>query len=62
LRGYFEAAYIWCDESDYFPESIQDELIHAVSPYQTKSNCKIILSSTSYKPNGLMQRIEQDNT
>jgi hypothetical protein len=39
---------------------VQDELIHAITPYQTKSNCKIILSSTPYKPLGLMQRIEQD--
>ncbi|MGI0034128.1 MAG: hypothetical protein ACRD97_12785 [Nitrososphaeraceae archaeon] len=60
LRGYFSAKYIFVDESDYFPESVQDELIHAISPCQTKSNCKIILSSTPYKPNGLMQRIEQD--
>ncbi len=60
LRGYFSAKYIFVDESDYFPDSIQDELIHAISPYQTKSNCKIILSSTPYKPLGLMQRIEQD--
>jgi len=60
LRGYFSAKYIFVDESDYFPDSIQDELIHAISPYQTKSNAKIILSSTPYKPLGLMQRIEQD--
>ena len=61
LRGYFTAKYIFVDESDYFPDSVQDELIHAITPYQTKSNCKIVLSSTPYKPNGLMQRIEQDN-
>lgn len=60
LRGYFSAKYIFVDESDYFPESVQDELIHAITPYQTKSNCKIILSSTPFKPLGLMQRIEQD--
>jgi len=60
LRGYFSAKYIFVDESDYFPESVQDELIHAITPYQTKSNCKIILSSTPYKPLGLMQRIELD--
>jgi hypothetical protein len=60
LRGYFSAKFIFVDESDYFPESVQDELIHAITPYQTKSNCKIILSSTPYKPMGLMQRIEQD--
>jgi len=60
LRGYFSAKYIFVDESDYFPESVQEELIHAITPYQTKSNCKIILASTPFKPNGLMQRIEQD--
>jgi phage terminase large subunit GpA-like protein len=56
LRGYFSAKYIFVDESDYFPESVQDELIHAITPYQTKSNAKIILASTPFLPNGLMQR------
>jgi len=60
LRGYFSAAYIWVDESDYLNESVQEELIHAITPYQLKSNCKIILSSTPNKPNGLMQNIELD--
>jgi hypothetical protein len=44
----------------YIPESVQDELIHAITPYQTKSNCKIILASTPFKPNGLLQRTEED--
>jgi hypothetical protein len=61
LRGYFSAKYIFVDESDYFPESVQDELIHAISPYQTKSNCKIILGSTPFKPLELMQGIELDS-
>ena len=60
IRGYFEASYIFVDESDYLEESIQDELMHAISPYEEKSNCKIILCSTPYKPLGLMQRIEND--
>jgi hypothetical protein len=60
IRGYFSAKYIFVDESDYFPESVQDELIHAITPYQTKSNAKIILASTPFLPNGLMQRIELD--
>ena len=60
IRGYFEASYIFVDESDYLEESIQDELMHAISPYEEKSNCKIILCSTPFKPLGLMQRIEQD--
>ncbi|HEX7178427.1 MAG TPA: hypothetical protein VF220_01795 [Nitrososphaeraceae archaeon] len=60
IRGYFETSYIFVDESDYLEESIQDELIHAISPYEEKSNCKIILYSTPNRPDGLMQRIEND--
>ena len=60
IRGYFEASYIFVDESDYLEESLQDELMHAISPYEEKSNCKIILCSTPYKPLGIMQRIEND--
>ena len=60
IRGYFETSYIFVDESDYLEDSIQDELIHAISPYEEKSNCKIILCSTPNRPDGLMQRIEND--
>jgi len=61
IRGYFSCKYIWVDESDYVPENVVDELIHAITPYQTKSNAKIVLSSTAFKPNGLMQSIELDS-
>ena len=60
IRGYFEAAYIWADESSFFPDSVQDELISVIEPYQTKSNCKIVLSSTPNKPNDLMNRLENN--
>ena len=50
IRGYFEASYIFVDETDYLEESIQDELMHAISPYEEKNNCKIILCSTPFKP------------
>ena len=60
IRGYFETSYIFVDESDYLEESIQDELMNAISPYEEKSNCKIILCSTPNRPLGLMQRIEKD--
>jgi hypothetical protein len=60
IRGYFEASYIWADESAFFPDSVQDELISVVEPYQSKSNCKIILSSTPNKPNDLMNRLESN--
>jgi len=59
-RGYMDVAYIWCDESSFYPESVQDEVIHVLEPYQTKSNCKIILSSTPFRPNDMMQKIELD--
>lgn len=60
IRGYFEASYIWVDESDHMEQSIQDELFNAVGPYEEKSNCKIILSSTANRPDGLMNSIEKD--
>ena len=60
IRGYFEASYIWVDESDHMEPSIQEELFHAIGPYEEKSNCKILLSSTPNRPDGLMQQIEQD--
>jgi hypothetical protein len=60
IRGYFEASYIWVDESDHMDPSIQDELFNAIGPYEEKSNCKIILSSTPNRPDGLMQKIESD--
>jgi len=60
IRGYFESSYIFVDESDFYDESVQDELLTAISPYEEKSNCKIILCSTPNRPNGLMQKIEQD--
>lgn len=41
--------------------SIQDELFYSIGPYEEKSNCKIILSSTPNRPDGLMQKIENDS-
>jgi hypothetical protein len=61
LRGYMDAHTIWLDESDYLDISIQNELMNAIIPYQEKSNCNIILTSTPNLPNGLMQRMESDN-
>ncbi len=60
IRGYFEASFIWVDESDHMEPSIQDELFYSISPYEEKSNCKIILSSTPNRPDGIMQNIEKD--
>ena len=62
LRGYMDAHTVWLDESDYLDLSVQNELMNAIIPYQEKSNCNIILTSTPNLPNGLMQQIENDNT
>jgi hypothetical protein len=62
IRGYFEASYIWVDESDHMDPSIQEELFYSIGPYQEKSKAKIILSSTPNRPDGLMQQIEKDDS
>jgi hypothetical protein len=60
LRGYMDTHTVWLDESDYLDLSVQQELMNAIIPYQEKSNCNIILTSTPNMPNGLMQQIESD--
>ena len=60
IRGYFGASFIWVDESDHMEPSIQDELFYSISPYEEKSNCKINLSSTPNRPEGLKKSIEKD--
>jgi hypothetical protein len=62
IRGYFEASYIWVDESDHMIDSVKNELFYSIGPYQEKSKCKIILSSTANRPDGLMQTIEKDKS
>ena len=52
IRGYMDVAYLFVDETDYLEESVQDELMHAISPYEEKSNCKIILCSTPIQAYG----------
>jgi hypothetical protein len=60
IRGYTDAHTIWLDEADFFDQSVQLELMPAITAYQEKSNCNIILTSTPNLPNGLMQRVESD--
>jgi hypothetical protein len=60
LRGYMDAHTIWTDESSYFDQSVQVELFNAIKPYQEKSNCNIILTSTPHLPGDIMQQVEQD--
>ena len=59
VRGYFDAAYLFIDEADYFEQSIQKELEPAISAYEEKSNGKTIMVSTPNAPGGLFEKIER---
>lgn len=59
LRGYTDVAYVFCDESDYFETSVNEELMYSIRPYQEKSKAKVILVSTANRPDGLMATLEK---
>jgi hypothetical protein len=60
LRGYTDVSYLFIDEADYFEPSVNNELLHAITRYEEKSNCTTIMVSTPNKPDGLFQSIEYD--
>lgn len=60
LRGWTDVSYLFCDESDYFKESVNNELLHAITAYEEKSNCTTIMASTPNRPGGLFETIEKD--
>lgn len=60
IRGFTDVAYLFIDESDYFEMSVNDELLHAITAYEEKSNCTTIMESTPFRPDGLFHSIEND--
>lgn len=60
LRGYTDVSFLFIDEADFFEESINTELLHAITRYEEKSNCTTIMVSTPNRPDGLFQSIEYD--
>jgi hypothetical protein len=60
LRGYTDVSYLFIDEGDYFQLSVNNELLHAITRYEEKSNCTTIMVSTPNRPDGLFQSIEYD--
>jgi hypothetical protein len=60
LRGYTDVSYLFIDEADHFEPSVNSELLHAITRYEEKSNCKTIMVSTPNAPNGLFENIEKD--
>ena len=60
LRGYTDVSYLFVDEADHFENSVTNELIHAITRYEEKSNCTTIMCSTPNRPDGLFESIEKD--
>jgi Terminase large subunit, T4likevirus-type, N-terminal len=60
LRGYTDVSYLFIDEADHFDPSVNNELLHAITRYEEKSNCTTIMVSTPNRPDGLFQCIEKD--
>jgi hypothetical protein len=60
LRGYTDVSYLFIDEADHFEPSVNNELLHAITRYEEKSNCTTIMVSTPNAPNGLFETIEKD--
>ena len=60
LRGYTDVSYLFIDEADHFEPSVNNELLHAITRYEEKSNCTTIMCSTPNRPDGLFQSIELD--
>jgi hypothetical protein len=60
IRGFTDVAYLFIDESDNFEMSVNDELLHAITAYEEKSNCTTIKVSTQFRPDGLFHSIEND--
>lgn len=60
MRGYTDVAFIFVDEADYFDNSQQEEIGAVLRSYEEKSNAKIVMVSTPYRPDGLFHAIEND--
>jgi hypothetical protein len=60
IRGFTDISYLFIDEGDYFEPSINNELLHAITAYEEKSNCTTIMVSTPNAPGRLFETIEKD--
>lgn len=60
IRGFTDISYLFIDEADYFEPSVNNELLHAITAYEEKSNCTTIMVSTPNRPGGLFETIEKD--
>jgi late competence protein required for DNA uptake (superfamily II DNA/RNA helicase) len=52
LRGYTDVSYLFIDEADHFEKSVNNELLHAITAYEEKSNCTTIMASTPTRQEG----------
>ena len=61
IRGFTDISYLFIDEADYFEPSVNNELLHAITAHEEKSNCTTIMVSTPNRPGGLFESIEKDS-
>ena len=60
MRVYTDVAFIFVDEADYYKLAQQEEIGAVIRSYEEKSNAKIVMVSTPYRPDGLFHAIEND--
>lgn len=61
LHGRENLSFIFMDEFDFFPESLHEFVLNAIERYFGKSNPYVVLNSTAWKPNGLLEKIEKQD-
>ena len=61
IHGLSNPSFIFLDEFDFFPESLHEFVMNAVERYFAKSNPYVVLNSTAYKPDGLLEKIEKQS-
>jgi len=60
MRGLSNLKFIMADEAEFWPENQITDVMTIIERYIGKSNPKIVLISTPYKPGGLMESIHKD--
>ena len=55
IRGFVDVASLYIDEADYFEQSVNDELLAAI----TACHATTIMTRTPNRPNGLFASIEK---
>jgi hypothetical protein len=58
-HGLANPKFFFMDEFDFFPPSTHQNVMHALERYLGKSDPYIVLSSTAFMPDGLLEKLEK---